>query len=62
MKDETPHDELVRLRKAQLRALQNEVYGGMSHTEKAEYDSRAERIHDLEKQFVPTADGLEDRD
>jgi hypothetical protein len=49
MADETPDDELVRLRKAQRKARQDEVYGGMSRTERAEYDSRAERIRELEK-------------
>ena len=49
MEQETPHDELVRLRKLQLSALENEVYGGLSHQEKAAYDARAERIRELEK-------------
>jgi hypothetical protein len=49
MEYETPHDELVRLRKAQTKARQNEVYGGMSPVEKAEYYSRADRIRELEK-------------
>jgi hypothetical protein len=49
MEQETPHDELVRLRKLQLKALQNEIYGGLSHQEKAAYDTRAERIRELEK-------------
>jgi hypothetical protein len=49
MEDETPHDELVRLRKAQIKARQNEVYGGLSHAEQAEYNSRAARIRELEQ-------------
>jgi hypothetical protein len=49
MEDETPHAELLRLRKAQDKARQDEVYGGMSHAEKAEYYSRAERIRELEE-------------
>jgi len=49
MVDETPHDELMRLRETQPKALQNEVYGGLSHAEKAEYNRRAERIRELEK-------------
>jgi hypothetical protein len=49
MEDETPRAELIRLRKAQHKARQDEVYGGMSPVEKAEYYSRAERIRELEK-------------
>jgi hypothetical protein len=49
MEDETPYDELVRLRKAQINALQNEIYGGLSRAEKAEYNRRAERIRELEE-------------
>lgn len=49
MADETPHDELLRLRKLQLKALQNEVYGGLSHQEKAAYNARADRIRELDK-------------
>jgi NAD(P)-dependent dehydrogenase (short-subunit alcohol dehydrogenase family) len=47
--EETPQDELVRLRKTQIKAVQNEVYGGLSQAEKAEYNRRAERIRELEK-------------
>jgi hypothetical protein len=49
MEDETPQNELVRLRKEQSETRQNEVYGGLSPTEMAEYDSKADRIHKLEK-------------
>jgi hypothetical protein len=49
MEDETPHDELVRLLKSQLKTRENEVFGGLSYAEQAEYDSRAERIRELEK-------------
>jgi hypothetical protein len=49
MNDETPHDELVRLRKAQIKSQQDEVYGGLSEAEKADYNSKAERIRELEK-------------
>jgi hypothetical protein len=49
MSHETPHDELKRLREAQIKAVQNEIYGGLSQAEKAEYDNRAERIRELEK-------------
>jgi hypothetical protein len=49
MEDETPHDELVRLLTSQLKTRENEVFGGLSYAEQAEYDSRAERIRELEK-------------
>jgi hypothetical protein len=54
MMEETPHDELVRLRKTQIKAVQNEVYGGLSQLEKAEYNRRAERIRELEKVVATT--------
>ena len=47
MEDETPHDELMRLLKAQLKTRQDEIYCGLSQTEKTEYDRRAERIREL---------------
>jgi hypothetical protein len=43
--------ELARLRKKQQQAQQEEVYGGFSKSERAEYDSRAERINELETQL-----------
>jgi hypothetical protein len=49
MEDETPRTELIRLRNAQSKARQDEVYGGLSPTERAEYNSRAERIRELEE-------------
>jgi hypothetical protein len=39
----------VRLLKSQLKTRENEVFGGLSYAEQAEYDSRAERIRELEK-------------
>jgi hypothetical protein len=56
MEDETPRDELVRLIKAQRKARQDEVYGGMSNAEKAESYSRAERIRELEKREAQIGD------
>src|ERR1700688_5269404 len=44
---ETRSSELMRLRKAQNKAQQNETYGGLSKQEQSEYNSRAERIHQL---------------
>ena len=49
---ETPKSELARLRKEQRQARQDEVYGGFSKSERAEYDSRAERIHELDSQLL----------
>jgi hypothetical protein len=49
MENETPRAELMRLLKAQLKARQNEVFGGLSHAEQAEYNRRAERICELEE-------------
>jgi hypothetical protein len=49
MEDETPHDELVRLLKAQLKARRDEVFGGLSHAEQAGYNRRSERIRELEE-------------
>jgi hypothetical protein len=43
-----PKSELARLRTEQYKTRQDEVFGGLSHAERAEYDSRKERIHDLE--------------
>jgi hypothetical protein len=49
MEAENPHSELIRLLKEQNRARQNEVYGGLSQAEQAEYNTRAQRIHELEE-------------
>ena len=48
VKDENPKAELARLRTEQDKTRQDEVFGGLSHAERAAYDSREERIHDLE--------------
>jgi hypothetical protein len=49
MKQESPHSELMRLLREQLRARQNEIYGGLSRAEQAEYNTRAQRIRELEE-------------
>jgi hypothetical protein len=41
MDDENARAELVQLRKAQSKARQNEVYGGLTHAEQTEYKNRA---------------------
>jgi hypothetical protein len=43
--------ELTRLRKQQAKARQDEVFGGLSRAERAEYDARANRIHDVETEL-----------
>jgi hypothetical protein len=53
--EENPKSELARLRKRQRQARQDEVYGGFSKSERAEYDSRAERINELELQLQTLA-------
>jgi len=46
---EQPESELKRLRNEQSKARQDEVFGGLSHAERAEYNGKAERIHELER-------------
>jgi len=48
MRDENPHSELARLRREQIKTRQDEVFGGLSHAERAEYNRKAKRIHELE--------------
>jgi hypothetical protein len=47
MADQDLQSELTRLRKEQSKARQDEVFGGFSRAERAEYDARTKRIHDL---------------
>jgi hypothetical protein len=49
MKNTLPEDELIRLRKEQSKMRQDEVFGGLSSEEQAAYDSRENRIHELER-------------
>ena len=49
---ENPKSELARLREEQRQARQDEVYGGFSKSERAEYDTRAQRIHELDSQLL----------
>ena len=51
MLEEKPQFELIRLRKEQNKARQDEVFGGLSPAERAEYNGKAERIHELESDF-----------
>ena len=55
MEDETLSAELARLRDQQFSARQNEVYGGLSKVEQADYDARVKRIYELTKQVEAIA-------
>jgi hypothetical protein len=43
--------ELKRLRKEQRKTRQDEVFGGLSTVEKAEYNGKARRVHELERKL-----------
>jgi hypothetical protein len=60
MEQETLQSELTGLRKEQNKARQDEVFGGLSQAERAEYAKRAKRIHELEVQ-LQTSGGLQER-
>jgi hypothetical protein len=49
--EEDPRCELGRLLKEQYKTRQDELYGGLSRDERAEYDAKAERIDELKKQL-----------
>jgi hypothetical protein len=51
MANQSLQSELTRLRKQQAKARQDEVFGGFSRAERAEYDARANRIHDVETEL-----------
>ena len=55
MVQKTSQSELTRLRKEQNKARQNEVFGGLSPAERAEYNEKAERIHELESEIQASA-------
>jgi hypothetical protein len=46
---------VTRLRKIQSLARQEEIYGGFSPAERAEYDNRAKRINELDVQLQALA-------
>jgi hypothetical protein len=48
MNIEVFQSELARLQREQQRARQDEVFGGLSATERAAYNTRQDRIHELE--------------
>jgi hypothetical protein len=49
MAEEKPESELARLREEQSKTRQEEVFGGLSLAERAQYNAKAERIHVLER-------------
>jgi len=51
MANQSLQSELTRLRKQQAKARQDEVFGGLSRAERAEYDARANRIHEVETEL-----------
>ena len=51
MANQSLQSELTRLRKQQAKARQDEIFGGFSRAERAEYDARANRIHDVETEL-----------
>jgi hypothetical protein len=50
MVEKKTQSELTQVRKDQDKARQDEVFGGLSPAEWAEYNGRAERIHELESE------------
>jgi hypothetical protein len=52
---EKPEAELKRLLKEQHKARQDEVFGGFSPAERAEYEGKAHRIHALESEIQASA-------
>jgi len=47
----TPEDELIRLRKEQGKMREDEVFGGLSRAEQSAYETRENRIHELEREL-----------
>jgi hypothetical protein len=48
MEHETPQTEVIRLIREQNRTREDEVFGGLSPVERAEYNKKSQRINDLE--------------
>jgi hypothetical protein len=55
MLEEKPQFELIRLREEQNKARHDEVFGGLSPAELAEYNGKAARIHELESKIRASA-------
>jgi hypothetical protein len=52
---ENRQSELTRLRNEQFKTLHDEVFGGLSPAERAEYEQKAKRIHKLEAEIQASA-------
>jgi hypothetical protein len=55
MAKEKSESELKRLRTEQNKTRQDEVFGGLSPAERAEYEGKSERIHELESEIQASA-------
>lgn len=55
MEKEQAKSELERLQKEQRKARQDEVFGGLTKVELAEYDAKAKRISELEIELTAAA-------
>jgi len=55
MAKEKSECELKRLRTEQNKTRQDEVFGGLSPAERAEYEGKSERIHELESEIQASA-------
>jgi hypothetical protein len=55
MAEEKPQSELTRLRQEQNKARRDEVFGGLSAAEQAEYNGKADRIRELENYLQKSA-------
>lgn len=55
MDRESLRSELAELRKKQHEAEQLEVFVGMTHSERAEYEARAKRINELEMERLASS-------
>ena len=51
MSDESPEAEMLRLRREQAKARRDEIFGGLTPEERAAYEVRRKRLHDLELQL-----------
>jgi hypothetical protein len=52
MSDETRETELIRLRREQRKAREDEVFLGSSAAERLEYDKKEDRIREIERNLT----------
>jgi hypothetical protein len=55
MAKEKPQSELTRLRTEQEKTRRDEVFGGLTPAERAEYKRKSERIYELESEIQASA-------